>query len=906
MIVQDYINFQKTYQDKYGDDTVVFMMVGSFYEIYGIEGIGKCHQLAQLLNLVVTRKDKSKTDPPNFSNPLMVGIPVGAFKKYIKVLMDNKYTVVVIDQKPNDTTSRALRRIYSHGTYTEEFTDSNSNHIGVIFCDYTDSVYFGAAFADLSTGDCSVREIITGNKTLRFEELYRVVEYINPSETICLFANHMTDDQCKEIKNLFSSRSVSFSLLEQHFVKIDYQNAVIQKVFPCHSILSPIECLDLELVNFARIAFVSLLQYCYEHNHACSGGLGKPTVIHDSNKLVLHNNSIYQLAIYLTSKDKSLFDVVNKTSTPMGKRLLRQQLLNPSCVKTEIEQYFDDTEDILLKLDFFDKHLQEIVDVERLHKKIEQQLCSPHELYSLMNSYVHIINIFDKQDEPLLPSLESWYQTVSQQINLNKCSILMNDICGSLLYEEFASSEMKQLMKTSIDCKTKIDKICKKLSSCISKCDVKLEKHLKTGYFIWTTKTRASLIKEQFGTQFTFKNDKQRCLISNDALNTLFHKLLKCEDKMKPLAKDEYLAKISSIYNDFADILKSSASKVAYYDTITSRAKCVHDNRYSRPTIIDSNEGSIHAEQLRHAIIDTFDDTMFIPNDICLDFNHSGLLLYGVNGSGKSCYSKSVGLAIVLAQSGHYVPAKSCVISPFTRLYTRISDADNIYKGQSSFFVEMSELKSIIHYADEKSIILGDEVCKGTEDVSGVAIVASSVKWLLDKKSKFIFATHLHKLQSMSCIENHKKLQVKHMEVICDSKNNVITFKRSMKDGIGDTMYGVEIANYIIDEKKFGKMTVKFRNEVVKKSKTLVSNKKSRYNQKVIVDECQIPGCGVRDGLESHHIIFQSSEEAKNINVHNANNLVVLCKKHHDAIHSGKLTVNGWTSTTKGKVLDYS
>jgi len=302
---------------------------------------------------------------------------------------------------------------------------------------------------------------------------------------------------------------------------------------------------------------------------------------------------------------------------------------------------------------------------------------------------------------------------------------------------------------------------------------------------------------------------------------------------------------------------------------------------------------------MRHAIIECLDtDCDYVPNDITIDNENTGILLYGVNGSGKSCYSKAIGLCIVLAQSGHYVPCSSFNYSPFTKLYTRITGDDNIFKGHSSFFVEMSELKSILNYADSKSIVIGDEVCKGTEDVSAVAIVGTTIKHLIENQTKFIFATHLHKLPYISLLKGESRLKIKHITVEFDEST---IFTRKLKDGTGDLLYGLEIAHSILRNESFHKRAFSLRNELLNKSSKLVADKKSKYNGQLYINHCQI--CGDKDDLEAHHIIFQSKSK---IRKDRKSNLVVLCSTHHDKVHSNNLIVEGWRSTTDGKMLKYT
>ena len=274
------------------------------------------------------------------------------------------------------------------------------------------------------------------------------------------------------------------------------------------------------------------------------------------------------------------------------------------------------------------------------------------------------------------------------------------------------------------------------------------------------------------------------------------------------------------------------------------------------------------------------------------------MLLYGVNGSGKSTFSKSIALCIIMAQSGHYVAAENLTYKPYERLYTRLGDADNIYKGQSSFMVEMTELKSILHHADQNSLIIGDEPCRGTEADSAVAIVSFTLDWLLHKKSTFVFATHLHQLTDITCIKSHTRLMIKHVEVAYND-SNVLIYTHKIKDGKCKQNYGLEIAQKVLQLDTFDQKTNEIFNEITGRRKT----KNSRYNAKVIVSKCQI--CSSTKNLETHHIVFQKDFSSNDIKKNAQSNLVVLCEKHHNMVHENKLRIFGWKQSIEGKLLDY-
>lgn len=896
-----YFEQQAIYENKYGTNTVVFLMKGSFYEIYATKDSGKAIKVAKILNLVLTRANK-KIPEVSISNPYMTGIPVCALKKYLKVLIDHLYTVVLIDQDPNNVSNRTVSKIYSPSTYIDdESIVSNSKYACSIYCD---NYAFGISFLDISTGNSFIHEITSTIFSHRLEELYRIVELYSPSEII--FIHHDCDSQhVSKIQEVLQNNSRLCHFIDNNstFLAIDYQNNVLQTVFSCNTVLSPIEHLNLELLSYGRTSFIYLLNFCNEHDPTSISKISEPSINFDSNNLVLHNNAIYQLGIITQSSfEKSLFDIINKTSTSIGSRLLRMQLLNPSCNSSYIVSMLDSVEKMKPVVSVYENHLKHVGDLEKLHRKARLSKIHPSEISILYESYKHIheLSILEKHNFSL--SVLDLITFFDNSFNISLCTSNLSDISSSIFKSlpDSLSSLTVDLSKYN----AKITSICSQINKNFTKgASVKVEK-----YTISTTPTRGKQLKNILPSSFRFQFDKARCIISSDEIDTSFHHILRAETQIKPIVVQHFYSICSLFVSSFDSLLNEMHSFVAHIDTIKSRALCALDYNYSRPIIdSESDSGHVQISQLRHAIIEQLsNNSLYVPNDVSLNSSDCGMLLYGVNGAGKSSYSKSVGIAIVLAQSGHYVPAAEMRIGVFNKLYTRIADLDNIYKGQSSFFVEMSELKSIIHYADSRSIVLGDEVCKGTEDVSALAIVASSLKWLTDKNSKFIFATHLHHLPELSIVKNNDKLLIKHLAVECNSSNDVITFSREMKDGIGDRLYGLEISNVILQDDDFTKLCSMCRNEVLKTNKRIVSTKRSRYNNGVFVNKCQIDGCNIRTDLDTHHIVFQKNAQHLGTNVHNSANLVVLCKQHHTDVHSGKLDIIGWKSTTKGKVLEYS
>lgn len=303
------------------------------------------------------------------------------------------------------------------------------------------------------------------------------------------------------------------------------------------------------------------------------------------------------------------------------------------------------------------------------------------------------------------------------------------------------------------------------------------------------------------------------------------------------------------------------------------------------------------------------------PNSVMLDpalhdgHNIHGVLLYGINSSGKSSLMKSVGIAVLLAQAGFYVSASSMKFSLFESIFTRIVSQDNLTQGLSTFAVEMIEMKNIFNRSSAKALILGDEISHGTETLSGVAIVASAIMKLASRQSLFLFATHLHQLSSMEEIKRLKSVVDLHLSVEYDEANDRLIFNRTLQAGSGSSVYGLEFARSLHMDAEFldnaNRIRKRLSNEF-EELELLVKKRTSKYNKELYVTKCVI--CGAM-AEEVHHIAGQARANAKGYIGHfhqdHRYNLVPLCKEHHRAIHEGTLHLKGFVMTSKGLALDF-
>jgi DNA mismatch repair protein MutS len=316
---------------------------------------------------------------------------------------------------------------------------------------------------------------------------------------------------------------------------------------------------------------------------------------------------------------------------------------------------------------------------------------------------------------------------------------------------------------------------------------------------------------------------------------------------------------------------------------------------------------------LRHPLIEQIQvqQEIYVANDLSLD-KVPGVLLYGTNAVGKTSFIKAVGVAIILAQAGFYVPATSFHFSPFHSLYTRILGNDNIYKGLSTFAVEMSELRTILQGADSRSLILGDELCSGTESVSAISIFVAGVQHLCNKKSSFLFATHMHEIVGFAEIREQVdagRLCLKHMSVIYDREKDALVFDRKLKEGPGDSMYGLEVCKslHLPGDFLVAANEIRMRHFPLVSTTSILSSRTSQYNSQKVVGLCE--KCG-KPGSEVHHLMQQKDADPDTQNIvlgdgsvvkkNHLANLMTLCSPCHDAFHLNRETGHVKVKTTRG------
>lgn len=330
-----------------------------------------------------------------------------------------------------------------------------------------------------------------------------------------------------------------------------------------------------------------------------------------------------------------------------------------------------------------------------------------------------------------------------------------------------------------------------------------------------------------------------------------------------------------------------------------------------RPWIQENNKEKssyIVAKTLRHCLIEHIQQNeIYVPNDVELGTPKArGMLLYGTNAVGKTSYIKSIGIALIMAQAGLYVPAASFTYWPYTCLFTRILGNDNLFKGLSTFAVEMSELRTILNQCNATSLVLGDEVCSGTESVSASSIFVAALQKLHARDSSFLFATHMHEIVKYEELQHMDALQIKHMAVLYDREKDVLVYNRKLQEGPGDSMYGLEVCKSLHLPLDFLEQANNLRMKYFPEAQTILSLKTSHFNSQKLVGLCE--HCGKHLADEVHHLQHQKHANANGFiedsgfHKNHAANLISLCEKCHDLFHKTK-TQHKKVKTAKGMVI---
>ena len=881
LLFHQYLNLYEKHNQQYGK-IALLMQVGSFYELYTTLDCtkGNAKQVADVLEM--------ECNPKKDNRSRMAGFPIHAFAKHLPRLLREGYTVVCYDQENNikdpikKQVNRFLARVISPSTNLDN--PETTSWTVSIFMEFNPHPFkqnaplcsFGAAAVDRTVSQkVTIFEAHDTHQDthVAYDKLVSFLERYPPTECV------ITTDKPQLAQRLIDKALGPMECII-HITPWDPSQPHDQ----AHELLSfhHNEAYH-ALYNFLQDHFLTLQYPIIESFKSTS-------------HLELSGTATEQLDIPL------LINTLNKTRTKMGNRLFKERILSPLTDATEINKRLDIVEKVTMnQLQLTRDILSGMPDLSRLHQRWCLKRLSPSQLKLCLNTYEKAITHMD----PLFP-----IEFKSNLVKLcGECKSIFN--LDNLDQDDMTLPIFNQGQQKSIDTLFKklnvqyksIQESKLELEKCVGKPDTVKVNTSQRGFE--TTQIRSKTIKQTFKT-LTYRSTKNAVIISSDTITKTFDEIDDLKQAIE--SQQEYIFRqiLEDISKNYEKVQQQIECYIANTDVVTTSKYIAHTYRYTRPIIV-TDERILDAKTLRHAIIERLHEHYeYIPCDITLsEGGKTGYVMYGMNAGGKTSTLKAIGLAVILAQAGLYVPASHLKLSPFKQVMTRIAGGDNMIRGQSSFQVEMEELRSVLHRADQETLLLGDEVCRGTEVNSANAIVYTLFRHLNEHEIFFMAATHLHELAEP--IENNLNgIRVCHttVDILPDG---TIVYKRQLEDGAGPSMYGLEVARALDFPPTFLKYAKEFRD-----TESTQQSKKSRYNTKKVVTKCQVCNATPKNKeipLDTHHLNFQCNADKDGFHNHHHHkhalyNLVVLCKPCHQQVHVGNLVLE-MIQTPKGSKLNY-
>lgn len=959
-ITHYYLNLYDEFVQKYGENTIILMEVGSFYEMYGIETDkiikGKVTEIANLLNIQCTKKDKAKLEE-DYSNPRMAGFPSVSLSKYLNIILENNYTVVLVEQTtPPPKPIRKVTKILSPGTNFDTNKVISSNLMSIYIEKLNEQkLCIGISLIDVITGRNKVFETYShpGDKDYGLEEIFRMIKVYNPTEI--LINSKEFNMSNKEILSYFEIENLPVHINSDIDVSsietLSFQKQYFEKIFKPDTMITVIEYLDLEKKIWGTISYIYLLQFAYEHDVRILDKLTPPSIINQDNLLLLANNTVQQLNITSNTStntiNNSLLGLINKCSTAMGKRLFVERLLNPIRDNQQLNRRYDLIDSMLDNENYqlFEKMLKNMNDLERYNRRMSIAILHPCELANMIISYTYASEILNNykdiakhinqttidinHENKFLKFIGEYNEIFNDEMYKYNIDKIASNIFNEGVYPELdkINEELKECEKFFIEIKDIFSSVINSSQSTYKNTQsdpVKIDFNERDGTYLSITKKRYEILKNHYSEKpyyminsekFNFndievRHDKGGTKLYSHLIKKNSDKVIILKDKLNRLSTKFYIEKLHYFSNKYDSDLKYITNIISEIDVLKSCAKTSIIYNYKRPVIDEDADISsyIDAQEVRHPIIERIQtDIEYVPNNINLGNNsQNGMLLYSVNAAGKSSLMKSIGINIIMAQAGMFVAASSFTYKPYKNIFTRISGNDNLFKGQSSFAVEMSELRGILKRADNSSLILGDELCSGTETESAQAIVAAGIIWLSSKNASFIFATHLHQLSKMDQINELDNVNHYHLKVEYEPISKKLTYNRKLSPGSGISIYGLEVCKAMDLDHEFLELANTIRLDLSSDDNEILTDKKSKYNANIIIDKCEICNSSAED---VHHIKFQCTADKNNmIGIYHKNidnNLVCLCKQCHIDVHNDKIEIYGYQKTSSGNELKF-
>ncbi|GGE21123.1 DNA mismatch repair protein MutS [Psychroflexus salis] len=769
------MNQYNAIKHKYADALLLFR-VGDFYETFGEDAV----KTARILNIVLTNRNNGS------ERTELAGFPHHSLNTYLPKLVKAGERVAICDQleDPKQTkqiVKRGVTELITPGVaLNDEVLQSKSNNFLAALHFSKNTV--GVSFLDVSTGEYLASQG-------KIDYIDKLLRNFSPSEVLV----------AKQDKTIFKSHfSQEFNAyyLEDWLFKIDYANDSLKQHFNTTSLKG----FGIEDIQEGIIAAGAILHYLSETQHNKIKHIAQIARIPEDAYVWMDKFTIRNLELYTSTSPGAvtLIDVIDKSITPMGSRMLKRWLAFPLKNKTQIEQRHN-------IVNFFYNHhgiqqqiqqqLKQISDLERLISKVATQKISPREVNQLNNSLAAVLPI---KEILLVSNLES-LRVLGE--NINACELLQQKIKqalnedapvninkGNVIAEGF-HEELDELRKIAFSGKDYLDEMVKTEIEHTGISSLKIGSNNVFGYYLEVRNTHKDKVPENWIRKQTLVSAERYI---TEELKTYEAKILGAEEKILKLEQDLFQQLVIWL-GDYIEAVQQNAQYIAKIDVLCGFAELARIENYCQPSI--NNSYALQIENGRHPVIEKQlpADEAYISNSIFLDREEQQIIMVtGPNMSGKSALLRQTALIVLLAQMGSFVPAKSAEIGVVDKLFTRVGASDNISMGESTFMVEMHETASILNNISERSLVLLDEIGRGTSTYDGISIAWAISEYLHEHpaRAKTLFATHYHELNEMT----EKFPRIKNFNVSIKQLKDKVLFLRKLVAGGSQHSFGIHVA----------------------------------------------------------------------------------------------------------------
>ena len=778
-MMQQYMAIKEQYKD-----CILFYRLGDFYEMFYDDALTASREL----EITLTGKNCGQEE-----RAPMCGVPYHAVDVYLNKLVAKGYKVAICEQaedpkQAKGIVKREVIRIVTPGTnLSQQALDEGRNNY--LMCLVYDNNQFGLAITDISTGDFYTTEVAT------LKELYDEIHRFSPSEIICNDSFYMSGASLDDFKDRLH---VSVSTLDMWYMD---EAVSVQKIKE-HFKVASLDGLGLTDFPSGTLAVGALLLYLYETQKNTLDNLTKITPYRSGGYMIIDSATNRNLELIETLREKqkkgSLLWVLDKTKTAMGARLMRNWIEQPLIEKKKITARQDAVEELyndMITREEIREYLNAVYDLERLVTRISYRTANPRDLIAFKTSLGMIPPVKQllsqaksaelKEIDERMDCLEDIYDLIEKSIQ-DEPPIMIRE--GGMIKEGY-NEDVDKFRLSRTEGKTWLAELEAREKEKTGIKNLRVRYNKVFGYYLEVTNSYKELVPEDWTRKQTLANAERYI---TPELKELEDMILGAEDKLAALEYDLYCEVRDSIGEQVVRI-QETAKAIAHLDVLASLACVAQSNDYVRPSI--NTKGVIDIQGGRHPVVEKMNNNqMFIDNDTYLDNkNHRISIITGPNMAGKSTYMRQSALIVLMAQIGSFVPAKSANIGIVDRIFTRVGASDDLASGQSTFMVEMTEVANILRNATSRSLLILDEIGRGTSTFDGLSIAWAVVEHISNPKllgAKTLFATHYHELTELE----GKLDSVNNYCIAVREQGDDIIFLRKIIRGGADKSYGIQVA----------------------------------------------------------------------------------------------------------------